>query len=442
MLFDVLKDAAVAHRPQGLNFTDLPGGLGRVGQPPAARVRTTNPPRRARSGGEQRRTSSARRAAGIPTAGFLGPRAGRPVLRPVERRPQVRELASTMAAARAGPRQGIAGQAVGQGQVGHDAIAGTRAAAARRTRAAPQISSWHRRRSRPAPSGARQRVQNPERPPADALVRSSRPRRARKTSDAAPRRPRVAHGECRLAGPGSTDEDHQLGDRQREPHRRMMAYWWRDGAPRWRAAEGEPATHGWRPSPKGGSTMTFRSWPGTRDRDLGVAVQSKFLAVGAVVPWGGLVPSRPSRSPVAWSDKTGVARARFDGACTPGLVSRCARTAPGRWPTHTVSRPSHRPGCRVPRPDRRRLRGAGQHRRARVVDARRHLPGRRAAVSGALVACPRRPDAAGGDRRGRQSASLLVVRDGPATGAATTLDRPARGHDHPDPIASSPGSSS
>jgi uncharacterized Ntn-hydrolase superfamily protein len=43
-------------------------------------------------------------------------------------------------------------------------------------------------------------------------------------------------------------------------------------------------------------------------------------------------------------------------------------------------------------------------------------------------------DAAGGDRRGRQSAALLVVRDGAGYGGGDDVDVDLRVDDHPDPI--------
>jgi uncharacterized Ntn-hydrolase superfamily protein len=187
-----------------------------------------------------------------------------------------------------------------------------------------------------------------------------------------------------------------------------------------------------------------------RDRatgDLGVAVQSRFLAVGSVVPW--------ARAGVGAIATQSYANVRFG---PDGL----ALLEGGDTAERTLAALVEADGMR-------------EERQAGIVDAR----GRAATFTGRscfawaggrtgpdyaaqgnilagssvvdgmadtfeaggrpfpelLVACLAAADAAGGDRRGRQSAALLIVRDGGGYGGGNDRWIDLRVDDHPDPIA-------
>jgi uncharacterized Ntn-hydrolase superfamily protein len=74
----------------------------------------------------------------------------------------------------------------------------------------------------------------------------------------------------------------------------------------------------------------------------------------------------------------------------------------------------------------------------RVVDAMRDAwlaPADEASFGRRLVAALRAGEAAGGDRRGRQSAALLVVARGAGYGGGSDVAVDLRVDDHPDPVA-------
>jgi len=180
--------------------------------------------------------------------------------------------------------------------------------------------------------------------------------------------------------------------------------------------------------------------------ELGVAVQSKFLAVGAVVPWA----------------KAGVGavatQARANTTYGPeGLRRLSAGDEPAKVLAKLLAADKGR-----------------DHRQVGLVDARgrtathtgkKCLPwaggktGRNYCVQGNILAGPRVVDAmargfegaagdlgermlaalaagqkAGGDRRGRQSAAILVVRKGAGYGGFNDRYRDLRVDDHPEPI--------
>ena len=186
-----------------------------------------------------------------------------------------------------------------------------------------------------------------------------------------------------------------------------------------------------------------------RDRltgDLGVAVQSRFLAVGSVVPW-----ARAGVGAIATQSYANVAYG------PDGL----ALLAGGADATTTIAR--------LVEPDTLR-----EQRQVGVVDARGgsashtgrscfawaggrtgpdyaaqgNILAGAAVVDGLadtfaagglpfpelLVACLAAADAAGGDRRGRQSAALLVVREGGGYGGGNDRWIDLRVDDHADPI--------
>ena len=160
----------------------------------------------------------------------------------------------------------------------------------------------------------------------------------------------------------------------------------------------------------------------------GVAVQSKFLAVGSVVPWAepevgaiatqayanprygpdGLALLRDGLSARARSSSGSSRRTRDATSASSASSTRAGRRA--SWTgagLHRLGRAPHRAG----------LRGAGQHPRrrgdGRRARGRRSRRTRSLPLARRLLDCLAAAQAAGGDRRGQQSASLLVVeRDG------------------------------
>ncbi len=180
--------------------------------------------------------------------------------------------------------------------------------------------------------------------------------------------------------------------------------------------------------------------------DLGVAVQSKFLAVGAVVPWaragvgaiatqsfanvaygpdglGHLTDGRPAaetlRRLVAADDlreerQAGVVDARGGSASHTG--GNCFAWAGGRLGDGFAAQGNILVG-------------------PAVVDglADTFLAGGRSFPE-LLIDCLAAADAAGGDRRGRESASLLVVRAGGGYGGGNDRWIDLRVDHHDDPI--------
>lgn len=180
--------------------------------------------------------------------------------------------------------------------------------------------------------------------------------------------------------------------------------------------------------------------------DLGVAVQSKFLAVGAVVPWatagvgavatqsfanvgygpGGLallangVSASDSLAQLVAADalrdqrQAGIVDAHGGSATFTG--QQCFAWAGGRTGDGYAAQGNI-------------LAGAG------VVDglADTFLAGGRPFPE-LLVACLAAADAAGGDRRGRESAALLVVRAGGGYGGGNDRWMDLRVDHHDDPI--------
>lgn len=186
-----------------------------------------------------------------------------------------------------------------------------------------------------------------------------------------------------------------------------------------------------------------------RDRatgDLAVAVQSKFLAVGSCVPWArarvGAIATQ-SFANVAYGPD-GLALLERGSTAADALTSLVRADplreqrqagvvdAQGGSATHTGRSCFAWAGGRT---------GEGYAAQgnilagAAVVDALAdtYLAGGRPFPE-LLVACLAAADAAGGDRRGRQSASLLVVREGAGYGGGNDRWIDLRVDDHPDPI--------
>jgi uncharacterized Ntn-hydrolase superfamily protein len=180
--------------------------------------------------------------------------------------------------------------------------------------------------------------------------------------------------------------------------------------------------------------------------DLGVAVQSKFLAVGAVVPWGragiGAIATQ-SFANVAYgpdglallADGVGASEALRRLVAADDLREERQAgivDARGEAASHTGRNCFAWAGCRL---------GEGFAAQGNilagpaVVDglADTFLAGGRPFPE-LLIACLVAADSAGGDRRGRESAALLVVRAGAGYGGANDRWIDLRVDHHDDPI--------
>ena len=180
----------------------------------------------------------------------------------------------------------------------------------------------------------------------------------------------------------------------------------------------------------------------------GVATQSKFLAVGSVVPWAephvGAIATQAYANPRYGPEGLRLLR---EGRSAREVVDRLTAGDDGRdhrqlgivdakgEQRDVHRRRVHGLGGRHRGP---RLRGAGKHPRLR--GDRHGARGRRSPrppgrpLAERLLECLAAAQAAGGDRRGQQSAALLVVeRDGGYAGLSDTLVD-LRVDDHPDPI--------
>ena len=183
--------------------------------------------------------------------------------------------------------------------------------------------------------------------------------------------------------------------------------------------------------------------------DFGVAVASKFLAVGSIVPWAragvgavatqalanaaygpdGLALLQDGQSAVdalnqllagdderehrqaGIVDKEGRAAAHTGGACFP-------------WAGHILGDGYCCQGNLL----------AGEAVVLRMAEAFTAARDGGGELAEALLAALRAGDAAGGDKRGRQSAALLVVRAGGGYGGFLDRYIDLRVDDHPDPI--------
>lgn len=180
--------------------------------------------------------------------------------------------------------------------------------------------------------------------------------------------------------------------------------------------------------------------------DLGVAVQSKFLSVGAVVPWAragvGAVATQAFANVAYGPD--GLALLAGGATAVEALALLVSADdlaterqlgivdARGRAASHTGARCFAWAGGRTG-PD-----FAAQGNilaAATVVDglADTFLAGGQPFPE-LLVACLAAADAAGGDRRGRESAALLVVREGGGYGGGNDRWIDLRVDHHDDPI--------
>ena len=180
--------------------------------------------------------------------------------------------------------------------------------------------------------------------------------------------------------------------------------------------------------------------------DLGIAVQSKFLAVGAVVPWAkagvGAVATQ-SFANVAYGPD-GLAL-MASGAHAQEALDRLVAADPlrsqrqagivdahGRAATHTGDECFAWAGGQV---------GPGFAAQGNILAGPGVVDGLvDTLLAGGrpfpelLVACLAAADAAGGDRRGRESASILIVREGAGYGGGNDIYVDLRVDHHDDPI--------
>ncbi|MHB8890488.1 MAG: DUF1028 domain-containing protein [Candidatus Limnocylindrales bacterium] len=181
--------------------------------------------------------------------------------------------------------------------------------------------------------------------------------------------------------------------------------------------------------------------------DLGVAVQSRFLAVGSVVPWAragvGAIATQSYANvgygPDGLALLAGGSDAEDTLAALVELDQLRAQRQAGVVDAHGGSASYTGRSCFAWAGGRTGPGYAAQGNilaGAAVVDALADtfeagsLP-----FPELLVACLAAADAAGGDRRGRQSAALLVVREGGGYGGGNDRWIDLRVDDHADPVA-------
>ena len=195
--------------------------------------------------------------------------------------------------------------------------------------------------------------------------------------------------------------------------------------------------------------MTFSIVARSADGESwGVAVASKFLAVGAVVPAAvaqvGAIATQANAN-VAYK---GLALAHLDdGATAPVALQRLLEEDEGRDERQVGIVDldggvglAHRPGLHRlgRRPDRRRLRDPGQLPGRRRRSSRRWRPpgwpARTLPFARRLLDALAAGDEAGGDKRGRQSAALLVVREEAGYAGGDDIAVDLRVDDHAAPV--------
>lgn len=196
--------------------------------------------------------------------------------------------------------------------------------------------------------------------------------------------------------------------------------------------------------------MTFSIVARSADgRSYGVAVASKFLAVGAVVPAaeaGVGALATQAHANLAYRAE-GLALLRT-GAVATDVVAGLVAADPGRAQRQVGVVGAGGDGATYTGADCHDWAGgatgpgwavqgnilAGPQ----VVDAMRDAwlgAAADAPFAARLVAALRAGDQAGGDRRGRQSAALLVVAKGAGYGGGSDIQVDLRVDDHPDPVA-------
>ena len=179
----------------------------------------------------------------------------------------------------------------------------------------------------------------------------------------------------------------------------------------------------------------------------GVATQSKFLAVGSVVPWAaphvGAIATQSYANPRYGPDGLALLR---DGASAEEAVEQLTSAddgrahrqlgivdAVGRAATYTGAEchawAGGRTGEGYAAQGNILVSGATVDALAETFEATSGKP-----LAGRLLDCLDAAEAAGGDSRGRQSAALLVVRDGAGYGGHDDVAVDLRVDDHADPV--------
>jgi uncharacterized Ntn-hydrolase superfamily protein len=198
------------------------------------------------------------------------------------------------------------------------------------------------------------------------------------------------------------------------------------------------------------SGMTFSIAARSADGEaLGVAVASKFLAVGAAVPAAeagvGALATQAHANLAYRPDGLDLLR---DGATAAQTVDRLVAADAGRADRQlgVVGRDGH--GATFTGPSCHAWAGGsvgdGFAIQGNILIGPEVVEAMRAAWLGGADGTPLGPrlmaalaagDAAGGDRRGRQSAALLVVRPGGGYGGTSDVEVDLRVDDGPDPVA-------
>lgn len=194
-------------------------------------------------------------------------------------------------------------------------------------------------------------------------------------------------------------------------------------------------------------TFSIVAWdPSASPREWGVAVASKFLAVGAVVPWakagaGALATQAFANLAYGPDGLDKLAAGRSAEAVVNGLTGPDEQRehrqvgvidAEGRVATFTGSECFHWAGGRTGRGYS--CQGnilTGPDVVDRMCESFEVATGELAAR---LLAALRAGDEAGGDKRGRQSAAILVVREGGGYGGGTDVSVSLRVDDHEGPV--------
>jgi uncharacterized Ntn-hydrolase superfamily protein len=180
--------------------------------------------------------------------------------------------------------------------------------------------------------------------------------------------------------------------------------------------------------------------------DLGIAVQSKFLAVGAVVPW-----ARAGAGAIATQALANIQygpdglQLLHNGMAAPDVLARLLQADPGR--DHRQVGIVDRNGGAAAHTGRAchtwagHLVGDGFCCQGNILAGDAVINDMAAAFVGAqgelaerLLAALDAAQAAGGDRRGRQSAAVYVARAGGAYGGVLDRYIDLRVDDHADPI--------
>ena len=184
--------------------------------------------------------------------------------------------------------------------------------------------------------------------------------------------------------------------------------------------------------------------------DLGVAVESRYFAVGTVVPWakagvGAVATQAMAKTSYGPEGLAAIAEGRTAAEALQALVEADGKSvvrqvamidASGRVAVHTGGECPDWAGHHVG--DNFSVQGnllAGEEVIAAMAEAyRKARESGEGELAEWLVAALEAGQAAGGDRRGQQAAALLVVRD--KAGLAGENDRyiDLRVDDHPEPI--------